>query len=421
VRRSRARAQQGFTLVEIMISLIVATLIVAMILGIFTSMSAAYRTQQQVAELQQVLQAAEVTVEGDLRQAGFRCAQGFTWAGGGTTLVPALAITDGGGGPQQPDQLAIFYGDPSSQAKVITPPVGAALPMAPLQFTSVTVDAVDPTWQPGDLVLFTATWPMNPIPFNDPAAPPEQVAVGDTTNANASIPEYSACVLQIASINGTTISFSTNGAWGTGSNAHCNYAGVTVNGTAQPSPVAQANTYGAMLYKFVAHAYRIDPNRKNLSVFQVSPSGGLVANDWTDLGIGFTDFQVASRWYDFNGVDNADPDTDGLRNWYSDESQNARSAASARYADVATKLVAALQVSVSFVVRTTRPVVDGTVTAATPQLPDPANPNANDIGNAPSVQLAGVADSSRPQELRGDNVYRYATLKVDTRNLGVGR
>ena len=35
--------------------------------------------------------------------------------------------------------------------------------------------------------------------------------------------------------------------------------------------------------------------------------------------------------------------------------------------------------------------------------------------------LAGVADSSRPLELRGDNIYRYATIKIDTRNLGVNR
>ena len=93
---SRGWDQSGFTLVEIMIALVISTLLVAMIISIFTSMSAAYRTQQQVAELQQILQAAEVTVEGDVRQAGYGCAQGFTWAGSPTIPVSALTVTDGG-------------------------------------------------------------------------------------------------------------------------------------------------------------------------------------------------------------------------------------------------------------------------------------------------------------------------------------
>jgi prepilin-type N-terminal cleavage/methylation domain-containing protein len=412
-----ARSRQaGFTLIEIMIALVVSTLLVAMIIGIFTSMSAAYRTQQQVAELQQVLQAAEVTVEADLRAAGFRCAQGFTWAGGGNVLVPALSITDGGGGPQQPDQIAIFYGDPSSQANVTS-----TLPSGGGALTSVTVDAVDPTWQNGDLVLLSVATNASSV-SPDPSYPPEQVALGDTTDGNAQIPVFAACVLQIQSTTGNTVNFMTSGMWGTGTNSHCTYD--LVGGVTDPphSPALQQDaTHPAMLYKFVAHAYRIDPNRKDLSVFQQSPSGGLVANDWTDLGIGFTDFQIASRWYEFGAVDNADSDTDGYRNWYSDGTQSLRSAASAHFSVDSTHLLSALQVSISFVVRTTRPVTDGTVTAATPQLRDPANVGANDIGNAPPVQLAGVTDSSRPQELRGNNIYRYATLKVDTRNLGVGR
>ena len=429
----------GFTLVEIMIALVVATLLVAMIIGIFTSMSAAYRTQQQVAELQQVLQAAEVTVEADLRQAGFRCAQGFTWAGGangGTALVPALSITDGGGGPQQPDQIAMFYGDPTSQAKVMA----GLSPGMPV--TSVTVDAIDPTWQVGDLVLLSATTTIShtvwewtqPFPNFPPVA--GEPGQNDNNDAGANIPVSSACVLQIASMNGTTVDFATSGAWGSATNSHCSYASVNIAGPnsgnpqlglgatdTQISPASALTNpqYTVMLYKFVARAYRIDPTRKNLSVFQVSPSGGLVPNDWTDLGVGFTDFQVASRWYEFNATDNADSDTDPFRNWYSDGTQGLRSATSAHYATDARNLYAALQVSVSFVVRTTRPVTDGTVTSATPQLRDPANPSANDIGNAPSVLLAGVGDSSRPQELRGNNIYRYATIKVDTRNLGVGR
>lgn len=411
----RARAQRGFTLIEIMIALVISTLLVAMIISIFTSMSAAYRTQQQVAELQQILQAAQVTVEGDLRQAGYRCPQGFTWAGSATVPISPLRITDGGTGPQQPDQLAIFYGDPSAQAQVLP----ASLSAVNLPVTSVQVDAIDPTWTVGDLALLSVQGPsLTPVFETGVTRPPEEPPPGDNNN-QGTVSYYFACVVQIAGISGNTITFSTAAPWGSSTNTQCY----------KPRDMVKANGYPAMLYRFVARAYRIDPTRKDLSVFQQSPSGALVANDWTDLGLGFTNFQIASRWY-YSGTgyaDNADTDTDGYRNWYSSTNQNALSAADTTYgmhlggSTFTDAIAVPLQVSVSFVVRTTRHVVDGTVTSATPALQDPANLAANDVGDSPSVQLAGVADSSRPQELRGDNIYRYATIKVDTRNLGVNR
>ena len=414
-----ARGQRGFTLIEIMVALIVSSLLVAMILSIFTSMSAAYRTQQQVAELQQVLQAADVTVEDDVRQAGFRCAQGFTWAGGGYTLVPALLITDGGTAAQEPDQISVFYGDPTAQAQVLP---SSALPSSNSTtdaLTTLNVDAVDPTWQVGDLVLFAVQGSLGAPTAETGGTYPEEAYNGASTATN--IPSYYACVLQIAAINGNTFVFSTSPPWGSSTNSHCN----SPPASALQSVITYANANPAlprMLYRFVARAYRIDPNRKDLSVFQQSSSGALIANDWVDLGLGFTNFQVASRWYEpTTGVDNSDPDSDPWRNWYSSAQQNALSLQSASYAGTASTQRAALQVSISFVVRTTRRIVDGTVTAATPQLENPANIDANDVGDSPSVVLAGVADASRPQELRGDNIYRYSTIKIDTRNLGNGR
>jgi prepilin-type N-terminal cleavage/methylation domain-containing protein len=406
--RAWDRHAAGFTLVEIMIALVISTLLVAMIISIFTSMSAAYRTQQQVAELQQILQAAETTVETDVRQAGYGCAQGFTWAGSPTIPVSALTVTDGGYGAQLPDQIAIFYGDPSAQAHVtdvVAPP-----------WPSVDVDAVDPTWAIGDLVLFSVrdTMKLGNMSGNFEAGtrPPEEPPTSDTNSEAANVPYYYACVLQIASISGTKITFSTAAPWGDATESQC----------AGPSGKLGPTT-AAMLFRFVARAYRIDPARKDLSVFQQSPSGGLVANDWTDLGLGFTNFQVASRWYNFAGTDNTDTDADDKRNWYSGSNQDTLTTADllASYGGTLSTLEVPLQVSVSFVVRTTRRVVDGTVTSATPELQDPTNPDANDVGNSPKVQLAGVSDSSRPQELRGDNIYRYATIKIDTRNLGVNR
>lgn len=418
-RRPRPRTgrdQGGFTLIEIMVSLVISSLLVAMILSIFATMSAAYRTQQQVAELQQILQAAEATVEADLRQAGWRCPQGFFYGGGGAAIQPSLLITDGGTGPQAPDQIAFFYGDPSAQAGVMS--------VVTVPFTSLLVDSPD-RFAPGDVVLLVVQGANALATVNSEGGavrPPEEPATIDLNQKSGNLPEYYSCTLQVAGIAGNTITFSTALPWGSAGNNHCTLPASKSTGAAS-----------VMLYRFVARAYRIDPTRKNLSVFQRSTSGGLIANDWQDLGLGFTNFQIASRWYEqfqppgtaIVGVDNADNDTDPWRNWYSGTLQTTRSTQSAGfYTDDPNAWVAALQVSVSFVVRTTRPVVDGTVTAATPAILDVTNPgnlNFNDIGDSPAVTLAGVADASRPVELRGNNIYRYATIKIDTRNLGVGR
>jgi prepilin-type N-terminal cleavage/methylation domain-containing protein len=408
-RRPRTRArrgQAGFTLIELMISLVISSMLVAMILGIFTTMSAAYRTQQQVAELQQVLSAARATVSKDVLEAGYQMSQGFRWAGDGGVQVPALSITNGSNAP---DQIAVFYADPSAQA--------AMSAVQSPDLTQATVDSPD-TFQPGDLAVLTlAETSGNSLGFESGTRPPEEPAVGDPVGLDpvlAKIPYDYACVLEVASVSPTTITFSTSGTWGTSSNSHCADVITHFN---------DVNVVSKMIYRFVSRAYRIDPTRKDLSVFQMSPSGGLVADDWQDLGLGFTDFQVASRWYDTStGVDTADLDTDPVRNWYSGDDQANRCLSSTTIdPNNPDKMFAALQVSFSFVVRTQHRVVEGAVTAATPALIDPARPDNGDVGDRTAIQLDGVPDASRPQELRGDNIYRYATTKVDVRNLGVGR
>jgi len=411
--RGGRRGQGGFTLIELMISLVITSMLVAMILGIFTTMSASYRTQQQVAELQQVLSAARAQVQKDLAQAGYQMAQGFRWAGDGGTPVPALMITNGSNGP---DQLAVFYADPSAQAAVTSIPDPSKGPI-----DHATVDGPD-NFQAGDLVVLTVAGTTDTtLAFESGTRPPEEPAVGDPnddSNLLARIPLYYACVLQVDHVTSTDVYFSTSGTWGTSTNAFC-------DDVYKASNALKMNTiFGTMLYRFVGRAYRIDPTRKDLSVFQMSPSGGLVAGDWQDLGLGFTDFQIASRWYDTaTGVDTADTDTDPRRNWYSGDDQTTHCQASTAIDPLfkPENMFAALQVSFSFVVRTQYPIVEGAVTAATPALIDPARPQNGEVGDRPAIQLEGVSDAARPQELRGDHIYRYATTKVDVRNLGVGR
>ena len=74
--RMRRRARQaGFTLIELMVALLVSTLLVGMILAIFARVSMAYRSQQQVAGLQQVLASARGMMELDAKQAGLGISQ----------------------------------------------------------------------------------------------------------------------------------------------------------------------------------------------------------------------------------------------------------------------------------------------------------------------------------------------------------
>jgi hypothetical protein len=117
----------------------------------------------------------------------------------------------------------------------------------------------------------------------------------------------------------------------------------------------------------------------------MSPSGGLVVNDWQDIGIGFTDLQLSVR-YD-----------DGI--WYPSDPKPDPTTSSP------------LEVFLSLVLRTTHEV-NLVPTARTPDLSA-----VSDVG---FTQLEGVADSGRPLQLRGKHIYRWFTARIDLRNLGVG-
>ncbi|MCE9575450.1 MAG: prepilin-type N-terminal cleavage/methylation domain-containing protein [Deltaproteobacteria bacterium] len=402
MKRTRARriAQGGFTLVELMISLLISSLLVAMIISVYTSMSQGYRVQQQVAEVQQVLGAAQDMMTGDLRQAGLGMPQGFTWAGSTTQPLPALDIIDG---TANPDQIAVFYADPTAQARIVADYLSPTEFVLPL--TTVSVDSTD-RFVAGDLaVISLPVIPTTQVAYEAGATrPPEEPTPGDLSQGGKT-PVYYACVVQIAAPpSANTLVLSTAAPWGTANNAQCQMVANKFH-SATATPIL-------MIYRLTAHAYRIDTTRPTLGVLQMSASGGLVANDWQDLGVGFTDLQLASRWFDSDvGVDNGDADADPRRNWYANAEQHARAVASAPMVAETdpTRAVAALKVSVSLVARTTADVIGGAVTDQTPVLMDAARPNYNEIGNRGAV-------AATPKR-----IYRYTTFKVDMRNLGIGR
>ena len=382
------RPQRGFTLIELMVALVVSSLLAAMILAIFSRMSTAYRGQQQIAGLQQVLAAARATIELDARQAGLAMAQGFKVAGDAsppgvqaTKHVPISIINHNDG----PDELAVFYADPTSQA-VVTTVVGAwdGIP-------TVTVDSAV-GFVPGELVVLSTVDLTVENPVN-PAGP--------------HVATYDACVLQIVTpggIAGSTVTFSTVPPWGVAGSAHCT------------SPVKGKT----MMYRFVAHAYRIDPDpaRTAFGALQWSLTGGLIgtaADGWTDLAYGFTDLQTALQIYDGDGLDTLDPDLDpdtaGNVDWYSGAMQEKLTQpilATDAY-------LPPLEVSISLVARTDRDV-EGIATQETPDLIVAGNPDNNPIGDHPKVTLPWAIDPSLP-----GRIYRATTFQVDLRNLGVGR
>ncbi|HEY0190584.1 MAG TPA: prepilin-type N-terminal cleavage/methylation domain-containing protein [Kofleriaceae bacterium] len=390
---TRRRGQGGFTLIELMIALVVSSLLVGMILAIFNRMSMSYRGQQQIAGVQQVLAAARATIETDAKQAGLGVSQGFKLGGelAGAAVHSPILWTDSSTGP---DQVGFFYADPSLQAKV-TAWNGPA--------RQITIDA-NPGFAPGALIaLVNETTPINGLGANDPT-----------------IARFDSCAtkLSTATGTGTVLTLSTAGPWGRSSGSYC---------TITPGTT--------MVYLFVAHAYRIDTTTDTTitsgpmypsarGTLQMTSTGGLPTatasgtDVWNDLAYGFTDLQVATRFYDNDTVDQ-DGDGDVTRDWYSGP-------AGANFANALSgaDFVPPVRMSISLVARTDRDI-EGISTAQTPNLVGTGAPTPpvdyNSIGNHPSVALPAQAPWSADPLLKGSRIYRYVTFQVDLRNMGVGR
>lgn len=379
-----------------MVAMVVGSLIIGLVFAIYVRMSTAYRAQQVVGELQQTLRAARHLVESDVRSAGFMIPNGFrTISVGADTALPAVDIVDAADG-ETPDVLRLGYADGSAVARVLTFPSA----------THVEVDDVD-NFEVGDLAVL-----VNP-----------QLVANTSGGANAAeIATFEACIVEVTTITvgaPSEIHFDSAGApYNSDTNPHCG-PGTNFDGTPADGVMDLTTDGETMMYRFVARSYRIDPNRKDASVFQMSPSGELIADDWIDMGIGFTDFQIASRYFEEGNLDDFDGDLDLERDWYSSDNQENPDTTLTRPANATL-----IQVSLSFAVRTNESV-DVVSSAATPAFIDNSNPpnsvDHNRLGNSASHTLTGVDDASRDEEHRGNHIYRWSSSMVDVRNLGVGR
>lgn len=381
-RRRRSRGQAGFTLIELMVALLISSILVMMVLSVFSRMSSAYRRQQQVAALQVILSAGQNMIAQDARQAGFQIANGFRLGSAPGTLQMPVRIFNSS---TAPDEVRFYSADATVQAKVLTMPA-AGVPMP-----SITLAAgVTNPFVIGELAVIvnTDTGSLN-------------VTTASGSNGRV-VSLFRACVVRVTSAGASSVvSIDTANPWGNANNSHCDEVRTKHNDTG-------ATNLQTMIYRFRARGYRIDPARAALGVLQLSPSGGLVANDWQDLGVGFTDLQVAARF--FRDTSLLDPDADGRvqYNWYSGAAmQTATDPVIAANTNLggAWRLT---RLSISLLARTDR-TVDGVATAATPAFIQGSLTDYNQLGDRASVVLNPA-----------DRVYRYTTNRIDMRNTGAG-
>lgn len=368
----RRPASAGFTLIELMVSLVISAALVFMMLSVGTRLTVAFRTHQKVAGVQQVLSATRGALEHDARHAGLGLAQGFTIARdlGANRHAPVRVLNDAAG----PDEVAFYYADPTAEAVVMAAPVPTS--------TALTVDDAA-GFAVGDVVVLSTP---------DTISQPNPLSPDDAT-----IAVFAACVVQIESIAGAQLAFTTAPPWGAGANEHC----------AAPVPSQ------TMVYRFVAHHWRIDPARPEVGALQLDPTGGLGGPPtFEDQAYGVTDLQAATYFFDGDGVDTDDLDVDPARDWYSSDAQEAMTDP----VPVATQLVPALMMSISVVARTDS-TGTGQASARTPSLVDPTAVANNTLGDRAAVALPSLTDP----RLMGRRVYRHVTFQVDLRNTGVGR
>ncbi len=388
--------QRGFSLIELMVSMAVAAIAVGFIFRIYATSSVAYRTQSQVAELQQALRTAKQTIAGELRKAGYfasavntavdtgtggtspptmtgTCASkhtssGTTGGGAAAFSTPPVKIINSSTGP---DEIHIAYADTNCMARIANGPNFTAA------VTQVANGAQLSCFADGDVL----------------------VAVRLSDGACGSKRGWG-CTLKVTGFAG-----------GSGPNPKLQHnpggSGSPFNqpGNKQCEHIATDWSDGQTAFvKMRVEGYRIKPNDRR-GVLQYSATAGAL-NDWQDLAFGFVDMQFAVQVFEDGDVTDADGDGNGAYDWYSGENME----------NLTGEL---LQVRMSLVARTVAEI-EGPGTLRTPALDGDGDPDNNPVGDRASVLIADY-QSTPTSPYYGNFSYRMVSTVVDLRNLGVGR
>lgn len=383
--------QAGFTLIELMVSMVISGILVALILGSHARMTAAFRGQGKVSDVGKTLRAARAVMIDDIRMAGYKMPDGFKTAvwGDPTVIVPSISVNNQYA-PGGPDELTLYYADADRAARV------TAIDPANRQWADLVASG---GFVAGDVVVMT-----NP-----------RIVGGDSTTS--AIAFYDACVVKVTAVNDASvpprISFTTAGGsapYNTATNAQCSDV---ASATTTEETAGDSET---MVYKLVSRTYHIDANRPEIGLLQRSDD--MEQGSFTDLALGVINLQLATRYAEATGTVDVDGDGDPKLDWYSADNQEVDNPGGEREAGgVPVELGLSLEVR-------TRQEVGGAAATASPELTDPTSATTvkfNSIGDWPSIDLITTPDASRPVAYRGDHVYRSSSLTIDLRNIGVGR
>jgi len=366
------------TLVELMVAMVISSIVIFFLFSIQTRMSRAYQGQGTVSEINQNLQAAKQQLLTDLRMAGF----GLDSLGN-VSVATTIDLSSLASGFVVSNNA---YGDGNDSFRIMS---------------------ADPLTE----IVVTGFSPANVnVDTLDPAAPLDGVVAILMSRTEA-------CVIQVTGTNPNKVIFNPSGAPYNEApqNPHCQDLKNSFDPVSNPVTIAQ----------FSGRSYRIDPNRATEGYLQMSPSGEVVVDDWIDMGVGFTNMQIATRYFESGDAVDLDGDGDPERDWYSGDNQAAGDLS--RPADAVL-----IQASLSIEARSPHGTRGSAASTTTPAFIDMANINNNSRGDwgqdctgAPTdpcgIHLSATPDASRPDRYKGEYIYRSTTSIVDLRNMGIGR
>lgn len=404
--------QQGFTLIELMVAMTLVGLVATFLFTVQTNISSSFRVQKEVSSTQHSIRLAREQITDDLANAGYRL----------TTYRTAIQFPNN------------FHSNPSSNSPFPGLPPGAPIPaVAVLPGNAISIaDA---------LILMSGDDGNVQEILNTPITTPNAVNVENPASFDPNVAPYpTKFVVLAAETTGTVGGISVARAHGcilevTGHSPFANQVFFDSSPYNTPLPsghcqaIVQLINGGArgVLMPLRARAYRINPTNRTVGILQMSELGGLdialnptSSTEFQDIGYGFTDMQIASRYYEQNDTVDLDNEVPAspITDWYSSVGQHP-GATPASYRPTTFNTAGAvdstpIQVSVTLVAKSAE--TTGTPTAFTPDITGtPASYNR--FGDQP----ARATTASPWNLLIGTNKkLRSEYFSVDLRNLGAG-
>ena len=367
--------QSGFTLIELMVSMVVGSIIIWMLFSINNKMSRSMQTESRVSEANATIRGVRSEIFDALYHSGYGLPNGRLYVAPGigpSRVLQAVQIvnnTDQGDGVATgPDQLSVFYTNDSAVAAVTS--FDQALGTAEINRSTLDFFFVN------ELVVFA----------------------GDRR----------ACLVEITGTNGNTINFSPASTPFNNSNAHC--TGVYADGEE------------TLILRFVGRGYRVGPDNRDTGILEFSPTGGLL-DDWYPIAAGVINLQFAVRYYE-NGdgdpdiataANDADGDNDNWRDWYNGEDMEAvdfgTSSTRPQWNGIGDPIGIPIEVNFSVDMKSRHRVIGASL------LQTPAH-QGRQIGDWAAVDLTALP-ATRPLGYQTESIYRWFESRIYLRNVGV--